>query len=172
MFINSLWFIEQAWETVFNLLQWRSVKLFGFFFKYLWKTGSWKREVFLLLLSSHIFLAMFISLVCEGKCWSQWISLICLLFCINCYWKIKRLKRIGYGWWFFRILYVLFVCGTLHCSSCAILFILSSFTAFCSIHLHSNWSLKDSEGILDFYILQQFCMLISVTASSIAYVKR
>jgi hypothetical protein len=45
MFINSLWFIEQAWETVFKPFTMKICEVIWIFTNYLWKTGSWKREV-------------------------------------------------------------------------------------------------------------------------------
>jgi hypothetical protein len=45
MFINCLWFIEQAWETEINPLQLKSVKLFGFLRIIFERQGPGKRDV-------------------------------------------------------------------------------------------------------------------------------
>jgi hypothetical protein len=44
MFINCLWFIEQAWETVFKPFTMKISQVIRIFTNYLWKTGSWKRD--------------------------------------------------------------------------------------------------------------------------------
>ena len=46
MFINCLWFIEQAWETLYNKpFIMKICEVIWIFTNYLWKTGSWKRDV-------------------------------------------------------------------------------------------------------------------------------
>ena len=45
MFINCLWFIEQAWKTVFKPFTQKICEVICIFTNYLWKTGSWKRDV-------------------------------------------------------------------------------------------------------------------------------
>ena len=45
MFINCLWFIEHAWETVFKPFTMKIYQAIWIFMNYLWKTGSYKRAV-------------------------------------------------------------------------------------------------------------------------------
>ena len=45
MFINCLWFIEQAWETVFKPFTMKICEVIWIFANDLWKTGSWKGDV-------------------------------------------------------------------------------------------------------------------------------
>ena len=51
MFINCLWFIEQAWEweTVFKPFTMKICEVIWICTNYLWKTGSWGRDVSFLL---------------------------------------------------------------------------------------------------------------------------
>ena len=44
MFSNCLWFIEQAWETVFKFFTMKICEVIWIFINYLWKTGSWKSK--------------------------------------------------------------------------------------------------------------------------------
>ena len=46
MFMNCLWFNEQEWETVFKPFTMKICEVIWIFTNYLWKTGSWKREVY------------------------------------------------------------------------------------------------------------------------------
>ena len=52
MFITCLWFIEQAWETVFQPF---TMKICEVILNFLWKTGSWKTFLFLLSLYIYIY---------------------------------------------------------------------------------------------------------------------
>ena len=54
MFINCLWFIEQAWETVFKPFTMKICEVISIFTNYLWKTGSWKREFSILIFLSTV----------------------------------------------------------------------------------------------------------------------
>ena len=53
MFIHCLWFIEQAWETVFKPFPMKICEVIWIFTNDLWETGYWKRDISFFLLSLY-----------------------------------------------------------------------------------------------------------------------
>ena len=83
MLNNCLWFIERTWETVFKPFTMKICEVIWIFTNYLWKTGSWKREVsfFAEFTLNRVFILFSQVLVC-----------ICNLLPLSCsnhvfYWK-------------------------------------------------------------------------------------